>query len=124
MATDSIEWFNQSISSRLKWYLWSASWGMVILITLAIKPAYLLTAPAFPVGLMALFADGEGNIATAWLLGVPIIMGWFVYALISVVIIRTRRKGVFLLAYAAFCTLLALNLGGCQRALETAGQIQ
>jgi hypothetical protein len=97
---------------------------MVILVTAAIKPAHLLTAPVFPVGLFALLPDrGDEAVATAWLLRIPIVMGWAIYVLLSAAMWRARTRGAFLLIYIAFCMLLALNLGGCQRALEAASQI-
>ena len=52
------DWFKQPISPNLKAHSLSAAWGGVVLVTLAIKPAYLLTAPAFPLGLLALNVAG------------------------------------------------------------------
>ena len=122
---DSGEGFNRPISIRLKWYLWSGAWAVVILATLAINPANLLTAPSFPLGLIALLPRGEGEaVATAWLIGIPLIVGWGIYAMLFVLILRTRKRIAFLFVYVVFAVLLGLNLAGCQRALEAASQIR
>jgi hypothetical protein len=123
-AQDFREWFNRPASARLKCYLWYATWGGVILVTLAIKPASILTAPCFPVGLLALLPNGDSKAILAAMTVIPILVGWALYVLLSVLMARTRRRGSFLLLYLAFCLLLALNLVGCQRALEAASQIQ
>ena len=120
---DFAQWFNQPASTRLKCYLWYGAWAGVILVTLAIKPAYLLTAPCFPAGLLALLPSGDSSAIVAGMMVVPMVVGWALYALLSVVMHRTRKRGLFLLD-VVFCMLVALNLVGCQRASEAASQIQ
>jgi hypothetical protein len=119
-----LEWFNQPVSPNLKWYFWHSAWGAVVLATLAIKPAYLLTAPTFPVGLIAWLPNGEYTACIAFMWAAPVMLGWGFYALLSWFLHRTRTSGTFFLVYVIFCLVLALNLVGCHRALEAASGIR
>jgi hypothetical protein len=112
------EWFGQPVSWRVKVWSWYGAWGVVVLINLALNPGNLLAAPFFPLGLIALFSI-EMTI-TSWMLGAPaIILGWIVYILLSAVMNRMKTKGAFFLIYLIFCVVLALNISGCQKAIES-----
>lgn len=117
------EWFNAPVNRRLKNLLWCLAWGMVILTTLAIKPADVLTAPFFPVGLLGFLRGGEPTAMVAWMLGFPIVFGWLIYILISAAMFRAGRNGTFILIYIVLCALLAVNVVGCHRTLEAASHI-
>src|SRR5436190_10454780 len=91
------EWFNQPISLRSKGYLWCAAWGGVVFATLTTKPEYVLAAPAFPLGLVAFLPHGESKAVVAWMLGLPVFLGWAIYALLSAAISRVSKRGMFLL---------------------------
>lgn len=106
----------------MKRLLWFGAWGIVILITLAMNPASIITAPLFPMGLFALFPNGDDKAIVAWGTG-GFIVGWLFYVLLSIVMFTTNRKGIFFLLYIIFCILLALNVGGCQRVLKDVSHI-
>jgi len=118
------EWLNQPVSATVKGYFVCGAWGMVILATLALKPAYLLTAPAFPLGLLALFPNGESKAVIGWITGIPLFIGWGIYGLLFWTISRTSKKGTFFLIYLILCAILALNIAGCKRSLDAAARIQ
>lgn len=108
----------EAIPRRVKWWLLVAAWCTVFLSTLATNPAYLITAPSFPVGLAAWLPHGAESAAIAWMLVVPVTAGWVMYLILSWFLIRARKRGLFLFLYIVLCVLLALNVIGCQRALE------
>jgi hypothetical protein len=114
------EWA-RPISSRSKWVLWFAAWGVVVL---AIKPANLWAAPYFPLGLLAVFPRGDKVAIMLGMSFLPAVLGWGIYALLSAAIDRSKKKGVFLLIYVVFCTLLALNVVGCRKTLSALSGIE
>lgn len=108
---------------RKKIFLWIAAWVCVFLTLLAINPAYTRAAFLFPIGLFAFFAMGTQNAFLAWSTG-GFIIGWVLYALLSVIMFGTKNKKVFAVIYVIFCILLALNVGGCVKILEDTAHIQ
>jgi hypothetical protein len=117
------QWFHAPFPKRGRLALWLAAWGIVALATLTIKPSYILAAPFFPLGLLALLHGPEEAIV-AWMLGLPALLGWGIYVTLSAAIFRTQRKGTFWILYLFFCTLLLLNVSGCQRAMRGASEIR
>jgi len=90
------------------------------------KPDDLLTAPGFPVGLLGvLFLIGAEQATVAgWFGGLgAVVAGWFLYAFLSVTMMRTKKTWVFSMIYVGFCVLLALNLAGCRKIMETVAGI-
>jgi hypothetical protein len=66
----------------------------------------------------------KAALMTAWLAGLVVaISGWILYSLLTVAIGITKRAGIFLLLYIFLCILLATNVAGCQKLLETAAGI-
>jgi hypothetical protein len=114
---------DEFFSKRAKLSFWFAAWGGVVLIVLAINPAYIRAAPVFPVGLFAFISNGTQNAFWAWASG-AFIIGWALYAVLSAIMFKAKSKHVFIATYLIFCILLLLNIGGCQRVLEDASHIQ
>jgi hypothetical protein len=114
---------DEPISTSEKRRFWFGAWGIVILITLVMNPASIITAPLFPVGLFALFPNGDDKAIVAWGTG-SFIIGWVFYILLSIIMFITKKKGVFFLLYIIFCILLALNISGCQRILKDMSHIR
>jgi hypothetical protein len=67
----------------------------VVLMTLAIKPADVLTAPWFPVGLIAVLPNGAELAVSAGMLVLPIVVGWAFYFLLYFLMRLARKRGVF-----------------------------
>jgi hypothetical protein len=111
------------ISTSKKCWFWFAAWGVVVLLTAAANPAYLPGAPFFPIGLLALLPNGGEKAITGWMLQFPVLLGWLFYIAFSAVMLRIRRPKTFFGVYVVFCIVLALNLVGCHRTIETASQI-
>ena len=88
------------------------------------NPKNVLTAPLFPLGLIAAFFHGEKHAVIALMLGIPILLGWFFYGLFSLLLFRTKRVWVFVIVYVIFCLVLAFNVVGCKRTLEAVQGIQ
>jgi hypothetical protein len=120
---NSSESDGESISGPAKLGYWFAAWGCVILIVLVAMPAYLLAAPFFPVGLFALIPQGDEGGIEAMMTG-GFIIGWAIYMLLSVIMFKTKNRGLFFFIYVMFCALLLLNLAGCYRTTEAASHIQ
>jgi len=107
----------------IKWGLYVAAWGAVILATLVRKPSDLRMAPGFPIGLLAVL-PAETAIVLAWMAAPAAVCGgWMIYFVLTAAIGRAKRLGVFSLAYATLCILLVLNVVGCKKILETAAGI-
>jgi hypothetical protein len=121
--TETGNFEDKSISISVKRSFWFGAWGMVILATLATNPASIVTAPLFPVGLFALFPNGDNKAIVAWGTG-GFVIGWVFYTLLSIVMFITKKRGIFFLLYIIFCILLALNIAGCQRILKGVSNIQ
>lgn len=115
--------FNCPIPTSTKLRFWFGAWGFVILASLAVNPSYLLAAPCFPVGLFALFPNGIENVFWGWGTG-AFVLGWVLYAVLSAIMFKAKKKSVFLIIYIIFCILLLLNVGGCQRVLEDVSHIE
>lgn len=114
---------DQSLSRKAKLWFCLTAWGGVLLISLAINPAWILAAPIFPVGLLGLFTDGTELAAWTWMSG-SFMLGWVLYAVLSAILFNTKSKRIFIIVYLILCSLLVLNVGGCQRVLREASQIQ
>jgi hypothetical protein len=108
-----------AVSFRAKSSLVLAAWGVVLAASAAANPANLLTAPLFPLGLLAFLRGGEKNAVIAWMIGTPaILVGWLIYALLWRAMLSSKRAWAFGSLYVLFCFLLALNLAGCKRTLD------
>ncbi len=57
------------------------------------------------------------------MLVVPGLLGWILYAALSMLIDRTRKIGTFFPVYFVLCVILALNVVGCKKTLEAAAGI-
>ena len=77
-----LETISRPITERLKWTLWFAAWGLVLIATLANKPAQVIMAPLFPLGLIAVFPNGKGIAIIAGTMVVPGLVSWVFYALL------------------------------------------
>jgi hypothetical protein len=111
------------LKAWMKCGLYFAAWGVVVVATLAHKPADLLTAPEFPIGLLGVL-PGETMTVAAWFAGPFVIgIGWIVYGVLTYIMKTTRKTGMFFLVYIVFCILLALNVVGCKAVLNTVGGI-
>ena len=105
-----------------KWRFWLGAWCLVAIATLVTNPGYILTVPFFPIGLLVWLPHGEERAIEGWMVGAWIV-GWIFYILLSVVLFRAKKTGVFFIIYAIFCVLLALNVIGCQRVIQAASGI-
>jgi hypothetical protein len=115
---------NDAISKSAKWQLWGLAWSLVVAATFVPDPAYMITAPWFPVGLLAIFPGGEKNAIAAWMKGLPFtLLGWLLYLFLSAAMARARKERLFILIYVIFCIVLALNLVGCQITFNATQQI-
>jgi hypothetical protein len=111
----------EPLSARFRWGLYFGAWGVVILITLAARPAYLLRAASFPIGLFAMLPKGEETSITLWMLGpIAVGFGWTLYAALTFILTCTRKTVIWLIAYCLLCLLLALNAVGCDKMIEAA----
>jgi hypothetical protein len=115
------ELLRQPVPERLKWVLFYSAWAVVVLV---MNPKNLLVAPLFPVGLLAVFPGGEQAAVMFSMLVVPGLLGWILYAALSMLIARTRKIGTFFPVYLVLCVVLALNVVGCKKTLEAAAGIQ
>jgi hypothetical protein len=116
----------RGIPNWIKWAFYLAAWGGVVVAVIVRKPDDLLTAPGFPVGLLGvLFLIGAEQATVAvWFGGLgAVVAGWFLYAFLSVTMMRTKKTWVFSMIYVGFCVLLALNLAGCRKIMETVAGI-
>ena len=114
--------FDDPMPARDKWRLWLGAWGLVAVATLVINPSYILAAPFFPIGLLVWLPNGEQKAITGWMIGGWVI-GWIFYGLLSVIMFKTKRSGVFFILFAIFFALLVLNVVGCQRVMHAASEI-
>jgi len=106
-------------SRWVKLGLYFAAWGTLVLTVWSKTPDHLQSAPAFPVGLLGGLPQ-QHAIVVAWLGGLPdMIGGWMLYALLTYVMLRIKNIPIFLVLFAMFCILLALNLAGCNRMMKT-----
>lgn len=109
---------------RLKWTLCLAAWGVVLIATLVANPVYVLTAPLFPLGLIAVLPHGEEKAIFAFMMGLPAIaIGWAIYATLGMGIASTKRNWAFIVLFTVLCMTLALNVAGCQRTLHAVEEI-
>jgi hypothetical protein len=108
---------------RVKWGLYSAAWGAVILATLCRNPADLLAAPNFPIGLLEILMGEKAIIAASFGGLAALCGGWMIYLVVTLATSYAKRVWTFSPVYIVFCLLLALNVRGCNHMLETASQI-
>jgi hypothetical protein len=115
---------NLELSSRSRWGLWFAAWGVIALWTLTVNPSHLLLAPFFPIGLLGVWPNNEGAAIGGWMLQLPIVLGWVFYLTFSVIMIKARKAKTFVILFIVFCILLVLNVGGCERTMEAVSHIE
>lgn len=107
----------------IKWILYFLAWSVVIVRTACNHPEDLKAAFAFPVGFYGLFAP-QTSMWLTWLVAWPaIIVGWAVYLVLALAMRFTKRIWIYLFLYSIFCVLLAINLAGCRKIIETAAGI-
>jgi hypothetical protein len=82
------------------------------------NPKWVPAAPLFPLGLIAVFPNGTEMAVMAWMMLLPVCVGWAFYALLTIVMVETRRNWLFVLIYVIFCLALALNVVGCNKTVE------
>ena len=111
-------------SSRAKLWLCLGAWGLAGGAILASDPARVALAPFFPVGLIAMLPNGEEKAITGYMLVYPCLLGWGIYVALGAWLSRVKRWPSFLYAYLVLCTVLALNVSGCKKALEAAAGIR
>jgi hypothetical protein len=117
-----IEYPKELVSAKVRWSLWLMAWGGVILVTILIDPANLRSFLGFPVGFFG-FLPAEASILCAMVGGLFLVVGgWIVYVMLSVRILSSKGNA-FWMYYVVFCTLLALNVGGCGVLIHTASGI-
>jgi hypothetical protein len=111
------------IINRIKWILYFLAWAVVIIHTACNHPEDLQGFFAFPVGFYG-FLEPKTSMWTTFLGAWPaIVVGWGLYSVLAVAMRRAKRIWVYLILYSVFCVLLALNLVGCRRIIETAAGI-
>jgi hypothetical protein len=117
---------DKPVSFRRRCFLWLTAWGFVALAVCAINPEYLRAIFFFPIGLFGLFGGDEKAVETSFTACATgaFIFGWLLYAALSVAIFTVGKRKTFTAIYIIFCILLALNVGGCQRVLESMSHIQ
>src|SRR5579871_4222095 len=109
---------NEPPSGKAKLGYWCAAWIGVAVVTLLINPSAIAAVPFFPAGLFGLLGNGEAGII-AFMMGAWI-SGWALYVVLTVSMVRAKKRDAFFRTYVVFCILLALNVGGCQRLGEVA----
>jgi len=114
--------FDYPMSARDKWRLWLGAWGLVAVATLVINPSSILATPFFPIGLLVWLPNGESKAIIGWMIGAWVI-GWIFYGLLSVIMFKAKKSGVFFILFAIFFALLILNVVGCQRVMHAASGI-
>ena len=92
--------------------LWLVAWALAALATVAPSFALLFYFWAFPIGLAAPLgaSDWTSPLATK----ATLIVGWCLYAGVSVYGLRQRQRGRYVVAYGLLIGLLILNVGGCR----------
>ena len=87
-----------------------AAWCAAVAATVFTYPPLLKGAAFFPYGLMTVWV---------WLFGLKpqqaphFLAGWFLYLVLSVSALVTRRRTLYFVVYALLCLLLAVNAVGC-----------
>jgi hypothetical protein len=112
---------SQPISTPDKWLFLLSAWGAAALLSLVINPSSLLAAPFFPIGLVAVWPNGVDKAITPSM--TQLLLGWGLYLALHSIILRARKADTFYVFYVALCLLLLLNVGGCQRVLDSAAGI-
>lgn len=107
----------------IKWILYFVAWAAVAIYTACNHPEDLKAAFAFPVGFLGLLPPISSVLGT-WLGAWPaILFGWMLYSAFAVAMIKANRLWIYVLLYSLFCVLLAFNLSGCRKLIETAAGI-
>ena len=123
MRGDISEFLRRPIHPAVKWTLWLLAWGAVVLATISNDATDLRSAVGFPVGFYGLLPEMPA-IYVAWLGGcVAVVGGWILYIALSLAIHWANRMRSFSLWYIVFCVLLALNVVGCRKLIDTVSQI-
>lgn len=106
----------EAISNRTKWGLYFAAWGVTTLALCWKEPYRLISAPVFPVGLVACLSEGAAVGLMMILSGLPaIILGWPIYVVVTIAISKAKGIRSFTLIFVVLCILLALNVSGCEK---------
>jgi hypothetical protein len=106
----------------VKWCLFLAAWGFVLVKCLVWNPQSILVTPFFPIGLVAWLPNGEEKAIFVWFVG-GWIVGWALYAFLAFLIFKVKNLGLFVFIYALLLLLLVLNIAGCKRVVEAASGI-
>ncbi len=101
-----------TISRKWRLVLWIIGWCLAASATVAPAFALLFFCWLFPMGLAAPFgaSDWTSSVATYGTL----LVGWGLYAGLSVYGLKQRRRVRYFWAYAILLVLLILNVAGCR----------
>jgi hypothetical protein len=94
---------------RLLYY----AWGIAAFATVLVEIPLLICFPMFPFGLTKMLGLREGGIADT----VGGIVGWVVYLIVTITLLRTQKRQRYFMIYGILCLILALNVVGCHRML-------
>ena len=72
--------------------------------------------PSFPVGVLRVFCGPDWSKYDVGHL--PLWIGWPFYILFTYVLLRSRKRAAFYVAFFVLFVILALNVGGCRIALN------
>lgn len=112
---------NIQLSTKAKCGYWFGAWAGVGILTLILSPSSIVAVPFFPAGLLGFFGHEESGIigfmTGAW------VLGWVLYMVLTVSMVRAKKRDAFFRTYVVFCILLALNVAGCQRLTSAASGI-
>ena len=100
-------WMTELPFSR-RWKFWLAAWFTGLIAAGFPHPALVFYLWLFPLGLLKMTGRLTGNDS-------DYIVGWLLYALITVLALLSRPRVLYFTFYVVFCTLLLLNIVGCQQ---------
>ena len=113
-----IRWGEAAPARRTKLALIFTAWGLALVAlfpfvaTPFVGPLIII---ALPSGLWGLFTEKEPK---SW----NIVAGWAFYAVVATVLMKAKRRPLFVCLYVALVLALILNVAGCYKVADVIGR--
>ena len=96
------------------------AWGLAGATIMSMGLDLIFAAFIFPVGFLALFRTSKNALYETphiWMYA-ALLIGWIVYGVLTLVIMRSKSRKTFWIYYIIFCVLLTLNTAGCHHIIR------
>jgi hypothetical protein len=111
-------WTRPAPSKLAKLNLLAVAWSIVLLALLPLG----MFLPYMGLRLLCAFPSGLWGFSKHEASSRDVALGWVFYSAVMATVLLVRKRWLFILFYAVLCAMLALNVPGCYKVVNTIGR--